>query len=355
MANSVKVVVDAYDGEMTYYADLSEPIVAAWDRVFPDLLTDIDTATDELRAHFRYPENLFQVQATHFANYHVTDADVFYQKQDFWQVPGDPTEGVQSDTEDTVTTVAVTSDSPRLRPSYMLSRLPDESDEAFRLVLPFVPEGRNNMVAWLTTSSDPGDYGSMIAYRFPSGRNIEGPSQVFARMNQDEAFSRERTLLGQTGSQILFGDFLVIPVEDTFLYVQPVYVRAQQEASLPELKFVLVVNGSGQEVSIGTSLDEALDAAIGADGAEPQEPGEPTEPTEPTGSVEQQIEQLLAEALTHFVAADEALRDGNLATYQLEIDRAQELVAQAEALAAGGGATAPEDEGADATEPSPSG
>jgi uncharacterized membrane protein (UPF0182 family) len=340
MRNSVKVVVDAYDGTMTYYADLDEPIVAAWAGVFPDLFTDIGTASEGLRAHFRYPENLFQVQATHYANYHVTDPDVFYQKQDFWQVPADPT--ISSQTEGTDGSVAPDIDPatlPRLRPYYMLSRLPGETEESFRLVLPFVPEGRNNMVGWLTASSDPADYGSLFAYRFPSGRNIEGPSQVFARMNQDEAFSQQRTLLGQTGSRILFGDFLVIPVEETFLYVQPVYVRASQQASLPELKFVLIVNGSDSEVSLGSTLDEALDAAIGADEEQepggPQEPGEPQEPTEPTGPVERQIERLLAEALRHFVAADDALREGDLATYQDEIALAQALVAEAEALAAG--------------------
>jgi uncharacterized membrane protein (UPF0182 family) len=356
MRNSVKVVIDAYDGTLTYYADLKEPIVAAWANVFPDLFTDIGTASEELRAHFRYPENLFQVQSEHYANYHVTEPDVFYQKQDFWQVPADPTSsGTVTSADGTVSTEVDPATLPRLRPAYMLSRLPDQTEESFRLVLPFVPEGRNNMVAWLTASSDPGDYGSLIAYRFPSGRNIEGPSQVFARMNQDEAFSRERTLLGQTGSRILFGDFLVIPVEETFLYVQPVYVRASQQASLPELKFVLVVNGSGSEVSLGSTLDEALDAAIGADELEPTEPGEPgepgepQEPTEPTGSVEQQIEELLAEALTHFIAADEALRDGDLATYQDEIALAEDLVAEAEALAAG------DETGEADASPSPSG
>ena len=362
MRNSVKVVIDAYDGTMTYYADLEEPIVAAWAKVFPDLFTDIGTASEDLRAHFRYPENLFQVQAEHYANYHVTEPDVFYQKQDFWQVPADPTAGgVVTSSDGTVSAEADPATLPRLRPAYMLSRLPDQTEESFRLVVPFVPEGRNNMVAWLTASSDPGDYGSLIAYRFPSGRNIEGPSQVFARMNQDEAFSRERTLLGQTGSRVLFGDFLVIPVEETFLYVQPVYVRASQQASLPELKFVLVVNGSDSEVSLGSTLDEALDAAIGADDeqeptepTEPGEPGEPQEPTEPTGSVEQQIEELLAEALTHFIAADEALREGDLATYQEEIALAEDLVAEAEALAAGRGSAgaAADDAG---PSPSPSG
>jgi hypothetical protein len=209
------------------------------------------------------------------------------------------------------------------------------------------------MVAWLTASSDPEDYGSLVAYRFPSGRNIEGPSQVFARMNQDEDFSRERTLLGQTGSRIRFGDFLVVPVEDTFLYVQPVYVRASQQASLPELKFVLVVNGSGGEVALGSTLEEALDAAIGADEGPDEQPGEPgEEPEQPTGPTEQQIEALLADALEHFVAADEALRAGDLATYQDEIALAQDLVAQAEALAAGRDVT---DAGAATASPGPSG
>jgi uncharacterized membrane protein (UPF0182 family) len=343
--NSVKVVVDAYDGTMTFYADLEEPIVQAWDATFEGLFTDIQSASASLQAHFRYPENLFQIQATQYANYHVQDANVFYQGQDSWAVPGDPTTAPRQEAGSVTPTVG--QPQSKLRPYYVLSRLPGEDAEAFRLVLPFVPEGRNNMVAWLTASSDPEDYGSLVAYRFPSGRNIEGPSQVFARMNQDEDFSRERTLLGQTGSSILFGDFLVVPVEDTFLYVQPVYVRASQQASLPELKFVLAVNGSEGEVVLGSTLEEALDAAIGADeepGEEPAEPGE--EPEEPTGPTEQQIEELLAEALQHFVAADEALRAGDLATYQDEIALAEDLVAQAEALAAGrdvtdaGGATA---------------
>ena len=339
--NSVKVVIDAYDGDMTYYADLREPITQAWHQTFPGLFTDISEASDSLRDHFRYPEDLFQVQAEHYANYHVEEPDVFYQKQDFWQVPSDPTDVQLIATDEGEITTAVGEEQAPLVPYYMLSRLPNEELEKFRLVLPFVPEGRNNMVAWLTASSDPADYGSLTAFAFPSGRNIEGPSQVFARMNQDEDFSRERTLLGQTGSRIRFGDFLIIPVEDTFLYVQPVYVRASQEASLPELKFVLVVNGSGGEVALGNTLDEALDAAIGADEApqeptEPGEPGEPTEPAEPTGP-QREIERLLAEALEHFIAADEALRAGDLALYESEIAQAQELVAQAEELAAGGG------------------
>ena len=325
LRNSVKVTVDAYDGTITYYADLTEPIAQAWSRAFPGMFTSIEEASPALREHFRYPENLFQVQASQFANYHVEDPGVFYQKQDFWEIPADPT----------IATEGVEGRTARLRPYYALSRLPGGADEGFRLVLPFVPEGRANMVAWMAASSDPEEYGDLVAYRFPTGQNIEGPGQVFARMNQDENFSRERTLLDQSGSRILFGDFLVIPVEETFLYIQPVYVRASQQASLPELKFVLAVNGSGGAVHFASTLDEVLDAAVGADGPEPSEPVDPNEPGQPEEPVGGRIERLLTEALQHFAAADEALRDGDLATYEDELALAQELIEEAEAIAAG--------------------
>jgi uncharacterized membrane protein (UPF0182 family) len=337
LRNSVKVVVDAYDGTMTYYADLSEPIVRAWSLAFPDLFEPIEEAPEELRAHFRYPENLFQIQASQFANYHVEDPDVFFSRQDFWAVPADPTQATDIAELGTATTASTTDPAARFRPYYVLARQPGQDDVSFRLVLPFVPEGRNNMVAWLTASSDPDDYGDLVSIEFPSGQNIEGPVQVFARMNQDEEFSRERTLLDRAGSRVRFGDFLVIPVDDTIIYVQPVYVRAAQEASLPELRFVLVVNGTGGEVSVGNTLDEALDLAIGSDD-EPAEPGGPGEgpggPAEPGDDIEAEIERLLAEALEHFTAADAALREGDLATYETEIAAAQAAVAEAERLAA---------------------
>jgi uncharacterized protein len=327
MRNSVKVTVDAYEGTMTFWADLDEPVTQAWSSAFPDLFTDIDEAPDSLRAHFRYPENLFQVQATHYANYHVVNPEIFYQKQDFWELPADPTTAGATDER-----------GARLQPYYQLIRLPGEENEGFRLVVPFVPEGRVNMVAWLAASSDPGDYGKLIAYRLPQGRNIEGPQQVFGRMNQDAAFSAQRTLLSQSGSTVIFGDFIIIPIEDSFLYVLPAYVRADQATALPELRFVVVVNGSEGDVNFAPTLDEALDMAIGTEDGEPTEPGEPgepTEPTEPTGPTGQQIQALLAEALVHFAAADEALRAGDLATYQQELAQAQELVTQAEQLALG--------------------
>jgi hypothetical protein len=315
LRNSVKVVVDAYDGSLRYYvADPSDPIIQAWDLAFPTMFTDIDEASPDLLAHFRYPENLFQIQAFEYTNYHVTDPNVFYGKQDFWALPIDPT--------------IAGSDQARMRPYYVLMRLPGEAEETFVLILPFTPLDRQNMVAWLAAKSDPGpEYGDIVSFEFPSGVNVDGPTQVFSRINQDARFSAERTLLGQGGSSIVFGDFLVIPLQDSLLYVQPVYVESNQLNAIPELKRVVVVNGS--QIGIGSSLRAALTDSLGE--VVPPDDGEQPPPQ---GSVEQQIQALLDQAAQHFVAADAALRAGDLATYQSEITAAQDATTQAQELIA---------------------
>ena len=231
--NSVKAVVDAYDGSVTYYADLDEPIMAAWNRAFPDVFTSIDDAPDEIRAHFRYPENLFQTQAFQYANYHVTDPAAFYRKQDFWEVPADPT--LQSTVTDVngSSSPAPGSNARKLLPSYQLLRLPGDAEERFHLVIPFEPENRLNMVGWMAANSDPEGYGELVAFTLPAGRDVDGPSLVFSRVNSDQAFSAARTLLGTGGSEVKFGDLLTIRVENSILYVLPMYVRAKQEAAVP--------------------------------------------------------------------------------------------------------------------------
>ncbi|MGH2540775.1 MAG: UPF0182 family protein, partial [Actinomycetota bacterium] len=335
MRNAVKVTVDAYDGTMTYYADLTDPIIQVWDRAYPDLFTDMTTASEELRSHFRYPENLFQVQATQFATYHVSDPEVFYQTQDRWEIAADPTQQPLTGT----TSATSLAEAPRLRPYYLLMRAPGEATETFQLVLPFVPQGRQNMIAWMAASSDPDTYGRLLALELPASENVPGPSIVFSRINQDPQFSADRTLLGRAGSTVLFGDLLVIPIENSFLYVQPVYVQANQSTAVPELKRVVVANGD--IVGVGATLDEALADAVGGK----VEPGEPPPGEEPggggPGGVDATVADLLAEASDHFAAADAALRVGDLATYQEEIEAAQDLVADALQLsgAATGGAT----------------
>ena len=336
MRNSVKVVVDAYSGKMTYYADLNEPIIHAWSNAFPGLFTSRDDAPQEIVDHFRYPENLFQVQATQFANYHVTDASVFYQKQDFWQIPADPTLASSSDVAGTT--------GPALRPYYVLMKVPGDSTEHFQLILPFVPEGRQNMVAWIAANSDPENYGKTVAFQFPTGVNIDGPGQVFSRINQNPQFSSERTLLGQGGSEIQFGDFLVIPVENSFIYVQPIFVRSTQTTAVPELKRVIVANGSA--IGLGDTIQQAL--ANSVSGQVPAAGGNGG-----TGTVADQVAELLGQALQHFQAADTALKAGLLGTYQSELATAQQLVQQANDLAAKG-AGQPTPSGSPSVVPTPS-
>jgi uncharacterized protein len=324
--NSVKAVVDAYDGSVTYYADLDEPIMQAWDRAFPGVFTDIDGAPAEVQDHFRYPENLFQAQAFHFANYHVEDPAAFYRKQDFWEVPADPT--LQPVTTDGATQTAAPA-GRKLLPSYQLLKLPGDDLERFHLMIPFQPENRQNMVGWMAANSDPEDYGDLAAITLPSGQDVDGPGLVFSRINSNQEFSEARTLLSTGGSEVRFGDLLTIPIEDSILYVLPMYVRANQAAAVPELKLVTVVNGGS--VSVATSLPEAIEEATGAVTGE-----EPPPPDGGGGTVDEQIQRLLTQAVEHFAAAEAALRDGDLATYQSELEQAQGFVERAAELSGGG-------------------
>jgi uncharacterized membrane protein (UPF0182 family) len=318
--NSVKVAVNAYTGQMTYYVvDPSDPVIQVWERIFPDLFTTTP-APASLEAHFRYPEDLFTIQATQFTKYHITDPNAFYQRQDFWAVPSDPAFAQNN-----------TGASQLLRPYYVVMRLPGSTSEEFVLVLPFTPVGRNNMVAWMAAKSDPADYGQVVSYEFPSGENVDGPVQVFNQINTDPTFSAERTLLGKGGSKVLFGNFLVIPIEDSFLYVQPVFVQSQQEGSFPQLKRVVVVQNGvvGVEPTLGAALASSLGQAPPPTQAPPPQGGG-------GGKVSKQVQALLTQALQHFAAAESALKKGDLGTYQKEIQEAQSLVRQANALAVGG-------------------
>jgi uncharacterized protein len=321
ISNSVKVVVDAYDGTITFYVvDPEDPIIEAWQRVFPGLFTSVEEAPDELRAHFRYPEDLFRIQTSQYANYHVTDATQFYAKGDFWSIPQvsiDPTVGAVP-----------------LEPYYLLLPLPDQEEAQFILFTPFTPAERPNMVAWMAANSDPEGYGTLSSFQF-GGRNVTGPGQAAVLMHQDPDVSRETTLLDQRGSDVIYGDLLVIPVGQGFVYVQPLYLVSEQIGqSIPEMKRVVVVNG--QDVVMENTLDEALAGAVGAPvPTEPTEPAEPGEPTEPAADVA----SLLAQAQQHFVAAEAALQAGDLATYQAELEQAEQLVQQAAELS---GAPAPE-------------
>ena len=311
--NSVKAVVDAYDGTLTFYvADPEDPLIRVWSNAFPELFTDLSEVDPELEAHFRYPENLLQIQAMQFANYHITDPDSFYTKERFWAIP--PALSITPDKGPT--------DKP-MRPYYVLLKRPGEVEEEFVLFMPFTPFNRPNMVGYMIGQSDPGVRGNAIAVEFPT-ENVQGPQQVRARIDQDPAVTQQITLLGQEGSDVRFGDLLVIPIEDAFLYVQPLFLVSSQENAIPELQKVIVVHGS--TVTIGDTLPEALAATFG------EEPPEEEPPTGEEPPAEADVGALLAAALQHFQRAEELLMQGDLAGYQREIEAGRALVQRANEL-----------------------
>jgi hypothetical protein len=251
LRNSVKVTVDAYDGTVTLYEfDEQDPILKAWSAVFPGLITPADKIPDVLRAHFRYPEGLFSVQAEAYKTYHMTDPQVFYNKEDSWELPGQRA-------------------GTPMRPFYVLMRLPGEPTEDFQMIMPFTPRNRDNMIGWMSANSEPDNYGKRIVYQFPKQRVILGPEQVSARISQDDVISPQVSLWSQRGSQVLFGNQIVVPLNDSIVYIQPLYLQAEQTA-IPELARVLVVYAD--KVVMAKDLKEALLAVFGES---PPQGGEP--------------------------------------------------------------------------------
>jgi len=242
--NSVKITVDAYDGTVVFYAfDESDPVLATWRTIFPDLVVDGSTMPEEVRAHLRYPEDLFRVQAEIYKTYHMLDPLVFYNKEDQWALPGE-----------------ADGDTP-MDPFYVLMKLPGEPKEDFMLMLPFTPRNKDNMIGWMSASSDPSDYGRRIVYTFPKQKLVLGPQQVSARVNQDPLISQQLTLWNQRGSGVLFGNMLVIPIENSIVYVQPLYLQAEKTA-MPQLTRVIVAYGDS--VAMQPDLKSALAAVFGA-------------------------------------------------------------------------------------------
>jgi uncharacterized protein len=314
--NSVKAVVNAYDGSVRFYVvDPTDPLIQVWQAAFPKLFTDVSQAPAELVAHFRYPEDLLQTQAYEFARYHVTDTPTFFNNAERWDVPAALPTGVG------VNSVA----SGTLRPYYVLLKLPGTTEEQFVLFQPFTPFGRQNqMIAYMTAGSDGDQYGKLKAFQFPPGENLDGPSQVRSLVNQDPNVSPQISLLSQKGSDVLFGDLLVVPIDQSFLYVQPIFVISSGNP-IPQLKRVVVVHGGN--ATIANSLSDAIAASFGQTPVQPPTGGGGPPPTG-------QLGQLLAQAQQDFDAAEAALKNGDLATYQKEIEAGIALVNQASQLSA---------------------
>ena len=262
--NSVKVVVDAFHGSMDFYTlefDGVDPVLAVWRNTFPDLFKPIDQMPDELRQHIRYPEELLEVQADAFLQYHMTDPREFFLKEDQWALA-----------EEVVGTVSLDPNVERERsrivdPYYVIMKLPGEEREEFVLILPFTPQDKPNLVAWMAARSDGPHYGSVTVFEFPRDRIFNGPSQIEARIDNDPVISEQFTLWDQSGSRVIRGNLLVIPIGESLLYAEPIYLQADSLA-FPELKRVILA--TGDKVVMEPTLDEAVRAILG--GKRPSRP-----------------------------------------------------------------------------------
>jgi len=302
--NSVKVVVDAYNGTVDFYLiDSGDAVAATWQRIFPSLFKPFTTMPPDLRKHVRYPEDLFLIQARLYQTYHMEAADVFYNREDLWQFPRQPGgDGIST-----------------MTPYYIIMRLPGEPQAEFFLMLPMVPSRRDNMIAWLAARCDAPDYGKLIVYEFPKDKLVYGPFQIEARINQTTEISQQLTLWNQMGSRVIRGaNLLVIPIDNSILYVSPLYLRAEH-GHLPELKRVIAAYG--ERVVMKETLAEALSALFTESGSAPVASSrtEETPPASPTANQSR-------EALDRYNQAVERLKAGDWKGFGTQFDAMRELL-----------------------------
>jgi uncharacterized membrane protein (UPF0182 family) len=324
--NSVKATVDAYDGTMKFYVvDETDPLIRAYEGAFPSLFTDGSQMPADLVSHLRYPEDLFRVQSDMYLRFHMTDPDVFYASEDEWEEPLDPSNAAN---QETLRGASLVSNYQRpMLPYYLLMSLPEEQQLSYLILQPFDPKGRPNMASFLIAKSGPEDYGTLIDYRMPRTAFVDGPNQVAARINQDPEVSQQITLWNQQGSKVTRGDMLVVPIDSSLLYIQPLYLEAS-EAALPQFKRVIAV--FNEKVVMRDTLAQALEDLFIGNGAGGGTTTTTTQPGSATAA------QLLDQAAQAFTDAQAALTNGDLATYQQKVNEASGLIDQARALLGSG-------------------
>ena len=318
--NSVKVVVDAYEGTVDFYiADPTDPIIRAYAATFPGMFKPLSRMPAGLQAHLRVPTRLFTVQATVYSTYHITDPSTFYNREDVWQVALDP--------------------------YYVQMRLPGANQAEYLQIIPFRPFNKQNLVSWLAVRNDMPNYGRMVSYVMPKDKVILGPQQITSRIQQTPEISRDRTLLNSQGSSVVEGNLLVVPVGDSFLYFQPWYLKSTTTTqSLPELKKVILTDASTtSSVAYQSTLDAALTQLTGqavntgtATGTPP-----PTTAPQPQPNAPPAVAGLVSQAIQHYNAAQDALKRGDLGTYQNEINQVGQLLQQINAVQTGSPAPSP--------------
>src|SRR5881296_579488 len=314
MRNSVKVVIDAFDGTVTaYLADPRDPLVLTLAKVFPGIFQPLDAMSADLRAHLRYPEDLFRVQTDLYATYHMAEPDVFYHREDQWQKPVLSRPGERPD--------------PFLR--HMVMRLPEERQAEFILMVPFTPRGKDNLASWMVARNDGEHYGRLVLYRFPKQSLVYGPTQIVNRINQDTDISRQISLWDQRGSEVIRGNLLVIPIEESLIYVQPLYLRAEG-GRIPEMKRVVVAHQN--RVVMEETLDAGLARLFGGAVEPAAAAAAPTGAARPGNGRAADLARRVAEL---YQRAVEAQRSGDWARYGEELSQLGEVLRQLQAVFGG--------------------
>ncbi|HYB90393.1 MAG TPA: UPF0182 family protein [Candidatus Binataceae bacterium] len=307
MRNSVKVVIDAVDGTTDFFvADPDDPIIRTWQKIFPVLFKPLSEMPADIRAHIRYPEDFFLVQADVYRTYHMTDPQVFYNREDLW---GFPRENYSGQTV-------------QMQPYYVVMRLPDEPHEEYILMLPMVPSGRDNMISWLAARCDGSDYGHLFEFSFSKDRLFYGPYQIQARINQSPDISRQLSLWNQMGSKVLLGNLLVIPIQDSLLYVEPLYIRAEN-GQLPEMQRVIA--SYSDRTVMGDTLQSALEGLFPGGAAPPATITAAAAPAQPAAApapvlVPPPAAGGLAGASAHYNRALDALKAGDWTRFGAEME-----------------------------------
>ncbi len=305
--NSVKIVIDAYHGDVTFYVfDEEDPLIQTYQNIFPDLFRPQDEMPEDLQNHVRYPQDLFRIQMDMYRTYHMEDPVVFYNKEDLWEYPEEIFAGQPR----------------RMEPYYIIMDLPggDTKEQEFILMTPFTPSQRDVMISWVAGRSDGDRYGDLLVYKMPKGRTVLGPRQIEARIDQDAEISQLFTLWGQSGSRVIRGSLMVIPIQDSLLYVEPVYLESADTA-LPELRRVIAAYGN--RVAMGRDLPEAMEILFGVrppvveDGIEDPDNGVVIPGTDM---------ELIERAWELFQGAQDALRGGQWSRYGELMSQLEEIL-----------------------------
>lgn len=304
--NSVKVVIDAYNGDMDFYViDKQDPIAQTYQKIFPEIFIDGDQMPESLRSHIRYPKDLFKIQSELYSIYHMENPQVFYNKEDLWNIPNENYAG---------STI-------KMEPYYILSSLPDTKLQnlEYLLMMPFTPANKNNMIAWMAGRSDGENYGELVLYEFPKDTLVYGPSQIESRIDQDSQISQLLSLWGQRGSRVIRGNLIVLPVAQSILYIEPIYLQAET-SELPELKRVVL--GYGGDIVIDINLEGALEQIFGE-----REPKEVTSPEVQMGEImPEDISGLISRAYEIYQEAQNYIKSGDWQNYGSKLDELQQVL-----------------------------